>query len=113
MRNLVARRKTLGLTQQALADRAGLSLRGYQDIEYGVVFGTEDSLTRLASALSCTAADLLTSEQKPLYTSLNPALNSDDIKALASVRPDEMPSLRAVLLSLRAMRRAKLVKKSV
>ena len=38
--NLKAARKAKGLTQQALADKLGLTLRHYQKIEYAEVSGS-------------------------------------------------------------------------
>lgn len=48
--NLRAARKAAGLTQQALADRLGLTLRHYQKIEYAEIngsFGVWDALEDL------------------------------------------------------------------
>lgn len=40
--NLQAARKAKGLTQQAVADRVGISLRYYQQIEQGIRTGSFD-----------------------------------------------------------------------
>lgn len=39
-KNLQAARKAAGLTQQAMADKLGLTLRHYQKIEYAVIGGS-------------------------------------------------------------------------
>src|ERR1700730_7784616 len=51
-------RVAAGLTQAALAERAGLSTRGVQDLERGVRLAPyADTLQRLAEALCLTEAD--------------------------------------------------------
>ncbi|MBV9324038.1 MAG: XRE family transcriptional regulator [Chloroflexi bacterium] len=49
-------RVTAGLSQEALAERAGLSVRGLSDIERGLSRARLDSLTRLAEALGLDAS---------------------------------------------------------
>lgn len=38
--NLKQARKAAGFTQQAMADKLGISLRAYQNIEYGITLGS-------------------------------------------------------------------------
>jgi Zn-dependent peptidase ImmA (M78 family)/transcriptional regulator with XRE-family HTH domain len=57
--NLRRYRSALGLSQQALADKAGLSRVGYRDIESGVATPRTDSLTRIAEALGVRTKELL------------------------------------------------------
>ena len=45
--NLKRARKEKGLTQQALADELGISLRQYQRIEAGIAYGTFDLWDKL------------------------------------------------------------------
>ena len=57
--NLRRYRSTLGLSQQALADKAGLSRIGYRDIESGAATPRVDSLNRIAHALGVRPKELL------------------------------------------------------
>lgn len=49
--NLKAARKRAGLTQQAMADRLGLSLIGYRQIENGARIGKIETWDRLEELL--------------------------------------------------------------
>lgn len=57
--NLRRYRSALGLSQQALADKAGLSRVGYRDIETGTATPRVDSLNRIADALGVRTKELL------------------------------------------------------
>jgi transcriptional regulator with XRE-family HTH domain len=48
-------RLAAGLTQEALAERAGMSARGIQNLEGGVTRPARDSARRLAAALDLTS----------------------------------------------------------
>jgi len=50
-------RVTAGLTQEALAERAGLSVYGIQKLERGATHPYRDTAARLASALDLTAEE--------------------------------------------------------
>lgn len=52
-------RKFRGLTQQQLGDRLNHPASWVSQIETGKIFYTEDSLSAISEALSCTPADLL------------------------------------------------------
>ena len=56
---LRARRNELGLTQDEVAERMGMTVRHYQKIEGGELNITLRTLQRAATALRTTAADLL------------------------------------------------------
>ncbi len=57
-RDLLRRhRVAAGLTQEALAERAGLSTRGIQNLEHGVRRPYRDTLERLTNALALQGAD--------------------------------------------------------
>lgn len=51
--NLVQRRKQLGMTQQALADSACVSVASISKIENGKAVPKADTLARLSEALMC------------------------------------------------------------
>jgi Zn-dependent peptidase ImmA (M78 family)/DNA-binding XRE family transcriptional regulator len=57
--NLRRHRSARGLSQQALADKAGLSRVGYRDVEAGNVAPRFDTLQRIAEALGVQVQDLL------------------------------------------------------
>lgn len=60
MTNLETIRKKAGLTQEALAEKSGISRTTIGKIERGSVKWTRsDVLKQLANALNCTIADLL------------------------------------------------------
>lgn len=62
----VARRRTLlGLTQPALADRAGISLDGLLSIEKGRSAPSTVTLIQVAQALACPAAAILAVVDEP------------------------------------------------
>lgn len=56
---LVARRKSLGLTQEAIASKASIDARHVQDLEYGRSNATIATLRAVAIALETTVAELL------------------------------------------------------
>jgi Zn-dependent peptidase ImmA (M78 family)/DNA-binding XRE family transcriptional regulator len=57
--NLMRLRKLNGLTQQAVADTAGISRVAYRSLEKGEAEPRETTLHALAKALDCSAMDLL------------------------------------------------------
>ncbi|MBC8073828.1 MAG: ImmA/IrrE family metallo-endopeptidase [Deltaproteobacteria bacterium] len=57
--NLRRHRNAVGLSQQDLADRAGLSRIGYRDVEAGAATPRIDTLQRIAEALGAKVQDLL------------------------------------------------------
>jgi Zn-dependent peptidase ImmA (M78 family)/DNA-binding XRE family transcriptional regulator len=57
--NLRRYRTAKGLSQQALAEKAGLSRVGYRDIEVGKAIPRLDTLQRIATALDVAVPDLL------------------------------------------------------
>lgn len=57
--NVRRRRLALALTQEAFAERAGLDPRFFRFIEQGVKDISMSSLVRLATALECRPAELL------------------------------------------------------
>ena len=59
---LLAIRKKLGLTQNELAEQAGLSNRTYADIERGSVNMKVETILRICSALHITPDAVLTEE---------------------------------------------------
>lgn len=59
---LLAYRKKLGLTQNELAEQAGLSNRTYADIERGSVNMKVETILRICSALRITPDAVLTEE---------------------------------------------------
>ena len=58
-------RRQQGLTQQALADLAGLDLRNYQRIEAGMVSAQIDTVDALARALGVDVVELLAEPVSP------------------------------------------------
>ncbi|MBE6755909.1 MAG: helix-turn-helix transcriptional regulator [Ruminococcaceae bacterium] len=60
--NLFRVRKTKGLTQAEVAEKAELSDRTYADIERGSVTMRVDSLLKICSALNITPDDILVSD---------------------------------------------------
>ncbi|OUJ01213.1 hypothetical protein HK15_09095 [Acetobacter orientalis] len=58
--NIHQRRQEIGLSQEALADNCGLHRTYIGSIERGERNFTVNTLARIAEALGCTAADLLT-----------------------------------------------------
>ena len=70
------RRNTLGLTQEFVADKVGISLRFYQMLERGEKSVSLDTLIRLSKTLSISIdylllGDLSYSTENPLVDSLN------------------------------------------
>lgn len=59
---LYAIRKQMGLTQNEVAEIAGLSNRTYADIERGTVNMRVETILRICSALHVTPNDILTDE---------------------------------------------------
>jgi transcriptional regulator with XRE-family HTH domain len=73
-------RMNAGLTQEVLAERAGLSLRGLSDLERGVRRAPyRDTVLRLAEALGLADAEivvLLTKRRRGGATRIPPALSA-------------------------------------
>ena len=66
--NLYKFRKSIGLTQAEVAEKADLSDRSYADIERGSVTMRVDSLLKICSALGITPNDILVSDNDPVMT---------------------------------------------
>lgn len=63
---LLAIRKSMGLTQAELAERAGLADRTYADIERGTVNMRIETVLRICEALCITPNEILTEDESPL-----------------------------------------------
>lgn len=61
--NIVARRKSLGMSQKALAEKMGLEQPYISDVERGIRNPMLDTIARFADALKTTPRDLLTPEK--------------------------------------------------
>jgi transcriptional regulator with XRE-family HTH domain len=84
-------RSAAGLTQEGLAERAGLSARGISDLERGVSrTHRADTVQRLATALGLSARERGTFEQAALGGG-RPAQGLPDVPA--PVPPDTLPPL--------------------
>ena len=68
--NLRRRRSALGLSQRALAEKAGTTAAAVSHIERSQRQPSADLLGRLASALECTTDDLLSSKAAPSSESI-------------------------------------------
>ena len=66
--NLYKFRKSIGLTQAEVAEKADLSDRTYADIERGSVTMRVGSLLKICSALNITPNDILVSDSDPIIT---------------------------------------------
>jgi transcriptional regulator with XRE-family HTH domain len=66
-------RKYRGISQEVLAEDAGMTAGNLSQLENGNISYTQDSLERLAAALDCDPVDLLTRDPK----------DGDEIYALA------------------------------
>lgn len=69
--NLYTIRKTKGLTQAEVAEKADLSDRTYADIERGSVAMRVDSLLKICAALHITPNDVLVSDETAPITELD------------------------------------------
>ena len=52
-------RKNKKMTQQELAEKLGITLRAYQNYEYGVCQANYDALKKLANIFECHIDDLI------------------------------------------------------
>lgn len=82
-------RKRLGLTQNEVAEAAGLSNRTYADIERGTVNMRVDTVLKICNALYITPDQILTEEQtstdakqEELFAKLNACSQKDRATAL-------------------------------
>ncbi len=66
--NLYKFRKSIGLTQAEVAEKADLSDRTYADIERGSVTMRVDSLLKICSALNITPNDVFVLDTDPVIT---------------------------------------------
>lgn len=91
--NIASHRVKAGMTQAKLAEKANLSLRAVQDMEYGKSFAGSTTLDRLSRALGVSVAELFISEDDTLR-SLSEATS---FLSKLSASP---PLLREVVLAL-------------
>ena len=63
--NLAGLRERLGLTQEGLAEKAGISVRFVQNVEAGESFPRMAKLVRLKEVLRCSWADLFAGCDRP------------------------------------------------
>ncbi|MCX7834838.1 MAG: helix-turn-helix domain-containing protein [bacterium] len=101
-------REQLGLSQQDLADQAGLSRVHISGLERGVSSPAVESLIRIAKVLQTTAGELLkdiefTDEQtveyeptKPIYPALQELLNDTEALMLYNITPQEIAILKSI-----------------
>lgn len=87
-----------GLTQESLAERAGLSVRGIQDLERGATRPLRGTLARLAEALSLSPAsrtefDAFAAAGRPRQPQPVPPLARNAPPALASAFPSPLSPL--------------------
>jgi len=68
---LYAARKSLGMTQAEVAEKAGLSDRTYADIERGTVNMRIETLLRICDVLSVTPDEVLTEENEHLSVTVD------------------------------------------
>ncbi len=59
MKGLIAKRKALGLTQKAAADKLGLTFRTYCNYEYGNREPNIETLKRMARFFDCSIDELI------------------------------------------------------
>ncbi len=64
--NLYSYRKRLGLTQEEVAEKAGLALRTYADIERGVANMRVETALRICNALYITPNEILTQNENEM-----------------------------------------------
>lgn len=82
-------RKYRGLTQQELADRAGLTNSAVSHLERGAKAYTQGSLEALARALECEPADLLArdpSSDEPLWAAWDGIADADRARVIAVIK---------------------------
>jgi len=103
------RRKTQGLSQQVLAQKAGISQNYLSDIENGSRTGTLEVLQAIADALSVPLADLMQAAGMATSPTVEEPLGSrldDWVKEIVALGPVLGPSQRlAVLEHARALAR--------
>ncbi len=63
---LLAIRKRAGMTQEEVAEKAGLSLRTYADIERGTVNMRVETVLRICEALHITPDEILTQNESEM-----------------------------------------------
>lgn len=77
------RMETMGISQNALARKAGLSQSGLSTILSGKAKPREDSMEAIAKALNCQVADFYETEKAPE----NPGLNEFLLHYLTTLTP--------------------------
>lgn len=93
---LIARRKALGLSQQAVADRVGVTLRTYQRWEASDELTAMRQMLRLAAALETSPTELLdaTSELPRSSHEVQVEERLDQIQGLLSILLRDRETLR-------------------
>lgn len=102
--NLITLRKKSGLKQSKIAELIGVSLRNYQDYEYGKVFPRPNVLTKIAEVLSVDVSDLLKSNATNLNGGTKEGLILAIIADLPTLNEDELSAIRTIISASSAKR---------
>lgn len=103
LKNLYAvRKRRLGLTQSEAAERIGISLRYYQQLEKGDSWPSAEVLSSICRGLACSPAFLLGGQEPDVATPFNPSdlslTNAGRVLArLESVSPNRRAAAMAIL----------------
>ena len=99
--NIRKARRSKDMTQGDLCDAAGISLRGYQDIESGKHAPRQETLDAILEVLGLTEMDLMADEPKPVMGESKANLIASIVASLGDL--DE-PQLRAIHSLIEACR---------
>lgn len=111
--NVRALRKKRGMTQEALAESAGMSFRGVQQIEHQINWPTHSSVEALAKALGVSEAQLFTEPTIPMMSGLTARDAAELLNLFAALHEDEARELLASLrIRIEAQKPRQLTKKA-
>ena len=99
--NLQRRRSALGLSQRALAEKAGTTAAAVSHIERSQRQPSADLLGRLASALECTTDDLVSAKAAPSTESIYLARVTSAMKSFPASVQEEVAEYCAFLMHRR------------
>ena len=91
--NLQRLRGRSGMTQSEASEAIGVSLTTYQKYEYGKVFPSSESITKIADVFQVHVSDLFKSDSESAQ--LRPDLITSIVGLLSSLDEDELRNLLA------------------
>ncbi|MBX5103026.1 helix-turn-helix transcriptional regulator [Rhizobium lentis] len=97
-RMVAAHRRLRGITQEALSEKAGVSIDMISKIEIGATGARFPNIEKIAGALEVDPAELFTPERN--FTSLRGGIYGELVADLASLNDEQLLKIKAVVKAM-------------